>query len=110
MKVPSEAELAAALTILEGNCYKRILPGDCVEYLVRADHSLIDNPYNIALATNKTITLWVKKSILDGRNWERRAAYYRFFFQTAKVSVYPQFVPISDLYSSLVSAVQEVVQ
>lgn len=59
---------------------------------MRADGSAIDNPYSAALVMNVTITRWVKKCILAGRTWGERAAQYRFFFRTAKVSFSSPFV------------------
>jgi hypothetical protein len=84
-------QLAVALTILEGQQFLSILPGQCVAYIRRksdldavpfADFSALDTAHE----TNRNITRWVKKSILQCNQIDDRVKRIKFMCQTATVS------------------------
>jgi son of sevenless len=116
-KVPAEdpKHLAIALTILEGDRYKRILPGECVAYLrrqfdqteldstqrpafkakhwVRPDLSSIrrrrlinfQNNVDELRRTNNKIIFWVKDSVLRPNDVDTRIDRLRYFLLAAEV-------------------------
>lgn len=91
--VPQNAyELAVALTVMEGDRFKAILPGECVAYIRRrpenefVESTDVQNSVDVALTTNKRITAWVKKSVLYCEDLEERIARLKFMCNTAAVS------------------------
>jgi son of sevenless-like protein len=90
--VPSNAyQLAVALTTLEGNKFSAIFPGECVAYLRNRWDMETAGPYDnpaaleAALATNKRISNWVKKSVLVCDHVEDRIDRLKFMCNTANV-------------------------
>ncbi|KAG5652947.1 hypothetical protein H0H81_002955 [Sphagnurus paluster] len=72
-------DLAIALTLLEGDKYRAILPTDYIAHL--RNHR--PNNVEAAYMTNNKIVLWVKQSILHYDGIESRAQVLKFFVNTA---------------------------
>lgn len=86
-KIPRTSELlprdlAIALTLLEGDKYKCILPTDYIAHLRRQRRS---NHVEAAYLTNNKIVLWVKQSVLHYDAIESRVQVLKFFINTAQV-------------------------
>ena len=79
-------DLAIALTLLEGDKYKVILPTDYIGHLEKQDR-----PNNVAAAcqTNNRIVLWVKQSVLHYDAIDSRAQVLKFFVNTGLVCQKP---------------------
>jgi len=76
-------ELAIALSLLEGDKYKVLVPFDYLAYLKKAaGHNNIEGTYT----TNKEIILWVKDSVLRHDTVEKRVDVINYFINTAQVS------------------------
>ncbi|KAF8061461.1 hypothetical protein FPV67DRAFT_1509075 [Lyophyllum atratum] len=73
-------DLAIALTLLEGDKYKAILPTDYIAHL-RKQHR--PNNVEAACLTNNKIVLWVKQSVLHYDAIGLRAQVLKFFVNTA---------------------------
>lgn len=76
-------DLAIALSILEGDQYKILVPSDYIAHLRR--HSGY-NSVQGAYTTNNRILFWVKDSILHYDRVDQRADVLKFFIHTAQVS------------------------
>ncbi|KAG6909446.1 hypothetical protein DXG01_000431 [Tephrocybe rancida] len=76
----SPTDIAIALTLLEGDKYKAILPIDYIAHLTRKRRSNVE----AACLTNTTIVLWVKQSVLNYDTIRKRAKALGFFVNTAK--------------------------
>lgn len=76
-------DLAIALTLLEGDKYKAIVPCDYIAHLRR--HSGF-NSVEVACSVNNKIVLWVKQSVLHYDTAELRTQVLKFFLNTAQVS------------------------
>ena len=83
--------LALALTILEGDKYKAILPYD---YLANQCHRPGFNRVDDAAFTNNQIIEWVKRSLLHWEALQQRADMVKFYLSTAQVNIL-LFVPIT---------------
>ncbi|KAJ7489946.1 ras guanine nucleotide exchange factor domain-containing protein [Mycena galericulata] len=84
-KIPRTADilprdLAIALTLLEGDKYRSILPADYLSHLRKLDGS---NNVDAARLANNRVVLWVKKSVLTPSRVETRAEVFKFFVNTA---------------------------
>ena len=75
--------LAIALTLLEGDKYKAIVPSDYIAHLRKHPGS---NAVKVACSVNNTIVLWVKQSVLHYDTAQSRAQRLEFFLNTAQVS------------------------
>lgn len=75
-------DLAIALTLLEGDKYKAIVPSDYIAHLRR--HSGF-NSVEVACSVNNKIILWVKQSVLHYETAELRTSVLKFFLNTAHV-------------------------
>jgi len=75
-------DLAIALTLLEGDKYKAIVPSDYIAHLRR--HSGFNSVEAACLVNNK-IVLWVKRSVLHYDTAELRTQVLKFFLNTAQV-------------------------
>jgi son of sevenless-like protein len=76
-------ELAIALTLLEGDKYKVLVPFDYIAHLrKRVGHNNIEGAY----ATNDKIIFWVKDSLLHYDTVKKRANALDFFINTAQAS------------------------
>jgi len=75
-------DLAIALTLLEGDKYKAIVPSDYIAHLRR--HSGF-NSVEAACSVNNKIVLWVKQSVLHYDKAELRTQVLKFFLNTAQV-------------------------
>ena len=74
--------LAIALTLLEGDRYRQIMPCD---YLAnQCGHSGYNN-VDAACSVNHKIILWIKQSLLHYDALQSRAAVLKFFINTANV-------------------------
>ncbi|KAG6833188.1 hypothetical protein H0H87_010250 [Tephrocybe sp. NHM501043] len=73
-------DLAIALSLLEGDKYKAILPTDYFAHLSRQPRP---NNVEAAYLTNNKIVLWVKQSVLHYNTIEERARVLKFFVNTA---------------------------
>ncbi|KDR73425.1 hypothetical protein GALMADRAFT_124495 [Galerina marginata CBS 339.88] len=97
-------DLAIALTLLEGDKYKALVPSDYIAHLRR--HPGYNNVEG-AYTTNNKIILWVKDSILHDDSAENRAAVLKFFIHTAmecrKLRNFSSLVAIATaLHSSVI--------
>jgi hypothetical protein len=88
-KGPTPKELAFALTALEAERYRNILPS---EYIAFASKQLDSSPnLSVAIDLNKRINYWVQSSILDLdfggdlSGLEKRSEVKQFFVRTANV-------------------------
>ncbi|KAG6853700.1 hypothetical protein C0991_002235 [Blastosporella zonata] len=72
-------DLAIALTLLEGDRYKAILPTDYIAHL----SGLRANNVDVACLTNNKIVLWVKQYVLHYDSIEKRMQVVQFFVNTA---------------------------
>jgi len=77
-------QLAMALTVLEGERYRTLFPADYIRHLVQSS-SL--NNVTAAANTHNQILLWVKMSVLMPTQYKVRAEVFKFFINTALVSV-----------------------
>jgi son of sevenless-like protein len=75
--------LAIALTLLEGDKYKAIVPFDYIAHLGEHPGS---NGVKVACSVNNKIVLWVKQSVLHYDTAQSRAQRLEFFLNTAQVS------------------------
>ena len=75
--------LAIALTLLEGDKYKAIVPSDYVAHFGKHSGS---NGVKVACSVNNKIILWVKQSVLLYETAQSRAQRIEFFLNTAQVS------------------------
>ncbi|CAA7267623.1 unnamed protein product [Cyclocybe aegerita] len=73
-------DLAIALTLLEGDKYKALLPSDYIAHL--GQHQGYNN-VKAAYTTNNKIIAWVKDSVLHYDSVEKRADVLKFFINTA---------------------------
>lgn len=73
-------DLAIALTLLEGDKYKAIVPCDYIAHLRR--HAGF-NSVEVACSVNNKIVLWVKQSVLHYDTAELRTQVLKFFLNTA---------------------------
>ncbi|KAH9483782.1 Serine/threonine-protein kinase STY17 [Psilocybe cubensis] len=73
-------DLAIALTLLEGDKYKVLVPSDYIAQLRR--HPGYNNVEGV-YTTNNKIILWVKDSILHFETAQDRASVLKFFIHTA---------------------------
>jgi son of sevenless-like protein len=74
-------ELAIALSLLEGDKYKVLVPFDYLAYLKKpAGHNNIEGMHT----TNNEIILWVKDSVLHHDTVEKRADDLNYFINTAQ--------------------------
>ncbi|KAG6909463.1 hypothetical protein DXG01_000448 [Tephrocybe rancida] len=73
-------DLAVALTLLEGDRYRAILPTDYIAHLSKQPRS---NNVQAAYLTNNKIVLWVKQSLLHYDTIDARAQVLKFFVNTA---------------------------
>ncbi|KAF8163016.1 ras guanine nucleotide exchange factor domain-containing protein [Crassisporium funariophilum] len=74
-------DLAVALTLLEGDKYKALVPSDYIAHLRRhPGYNNIEGAYT----TNNKIISWVKDSILHYDAVEHRADVLKFFIHTAQ--------------------------
>ncbi|KAJ3507608.1 hypothetical protein NLJ89_g6206 [Agrocybe chaxingu] len=73
-------DLAIALTLLEGDKYKALLPSDYIAHL--GQHQGYNN-VKAAYTTNNKIITWVKDSVLHYDSVEKRADVLKFFINTA---------------------------
>jgi hypothetical protein len=80
----SPRKLAIALTILEGEKYRRIRAAECVAYFCEP-HS-VSNTLTEALNLNENITNWVKWYILRHDHHKKRASVKRLFVDIAQVN------------------------
>ena len=76
-------QLAIALTLLEGDKYKAIVPSDYITHLGKHPGS---NGVKVACSVNNKIVLWVKQSVLHYDTAQSRARRLEFFLNTAQVS------------------------
>lgn len=76
-------DLAIALTLLEGDKYKVLVPSDYIAHLRR--HPGYNNVQG-AYTVNNKIVFWVKDSILHYDRVDQRADVLKFFIHTAQVS------------------------
>jgi son of sevenless-like protein len=74
--------LAIALTLLEGDKYKAIVPSDYTALLGKHPGS---NGVKVACSVNNKIVLWVKQSVLHCDTAQSRAQCLEFFLNTAQV-------------------------
>jgi hypothetical protein len=77
-------DLAIALTLLEGDKYKSILP---IDYIAHLRQHPGPNNVESACAVNNKIGYWVKKSILHYNQPEKRGKVLKFFVNTAQVNL-----------------------
>ncbi|KDR72786.1 hypothetical protein GALMADRAFT_212816 [Galerina marginata CBS 339.88] len=97
-------DLAIALSLLEGDKYKPLVPSDYIGHLRRhPGYNNIEGAYT----TNIKIILWVKVSILHHDSAENRAAVLKFFIHTAmecrKLRNFSSLVAIATaLHSSVI--------
>lgn len=77
-------DLAVALTILEGEKYKAIMPCDYLAYLRPEQIHGYHNPVEIARVVNNHIIQWVKQSILHYDEVLPRADVIKFYVHTAQ--------------------------
>ena len=75
--------LAIALTILEGDKFKQIMPSD---YLANQVGIPGFNAVDLAIRLNNKIIQWVKNMLLYYDAVKHRATVLKFFINTAKVS------------------------
>jgi len=75
--------LAIALTLLEGDKYKAIVPSDYIAHFGKHPGS---NGVKVACSVNNKIVLWVKQSVLQYDTAHSRAQRIEFFLNTAQVS------------------------
>lgn len=73
--------LAIALTLLEGDKYKAIVPSDYIAHLRKHPGS---NSVKVACLVNNKIVLWVKQSVLHYDTAKLRAQRLEFFLNTAQ--------------------------
>jgi len=73
--------LAIALTLLEGDKYKAIVPSDYTALLGKHPGS---NGVKVACSVNNKIVLWVKQSVLHCDTAQSRAQCLEFFLNTAQ--------------------------
>ncbi|KAG5645835.1 hypothetical protein DXG03_005176 [Asterophora parasitica] len=73
-------DLAIALTLLEGDKYKAILPTDYIAHLRKQNRP---NNVEAAYQINNKIVLWVKQSVLHYDSIASRAQVLKFFVNTA---------------------------
>ncbi|RDB23999.1 Serine/threonine-protein kinase STY17 [Hypsizygus marmoreus] len=73
-------DLAIALTLLEGDKYKAILPTDYIAHLRK---QVRPNNVEAAYLANNKIVLWVKQSVLHYDAIDSRAQVLKFFVNTA---------------------------
>jgi len=76
-------QLAIALTLLEGDKYKAIVPSDYIAHFGKHPGS---NGVKVACSVNNKIVLWVKQSVLQYDTAQSRAQRIGFFLNTAQVS------------------------
>lgn len=86
-RIPRTAEmlprdLAIAMTLLEGDKYKNILPTD---YIAHLNKQARPNNVEAAYLVNNKIVLWVKQSVLHYDTIDSRAQVLKFFVNTALV-------------------------
>jgi hypothetical protein len=84
-------ELAVALTIVEGERFASVLPGQIVAYLVRQPAPAADNDRSAlddALETYALVTRWVKRSVLRCDDLKSRVVRIEFMIAAAQVSVF----------------------
>jgi hypothetical protein len=84
-------ELAVALTIVEGEHFASVLPGQIVAYLVRQPAPAADNDRSAlddALETHALVRRWVKRSVLRCDDLESRVLRIEFMIAAAQVSVF----------------------
>lgn len=74
--------LAIALTLLEGDRYRQIMPCD---YLANQCGRPGYNNVDAACSVNNKIILWIKQSLLHYDALQSRAAVLKFFINTANV-------------------------
>ncbi|KAJ6546433.1 ras guanine nucleotide exchange factor domain-containing protein [Mycena vulgaris] len=84
-KIPRTADilprdLAIALTLLEGEKYRLILPADYIRHLRKMEGP---NKVDAAGVENNRVILWVKKSVLTPSRVETRAEVLKFFVNAA---------------------------
>ena len=75
-------DLAIALSLLEGDQYKMLVPSDYIAHLRR--HPGYNNVRG-AYTTNNRIVYWVKESILHYDRVDQRVDVLKFFIHTAQV-------------------------
>jgi len=75
--------LAIALTLLEGDKYKAIVPSDYIAHFGKHSGS---NGVKVACSVNNKIILWVQQSVLHYDTAQSRAQRIGFFLNTAQVS------------------------
>jgi len=74
--------LAIALTLLEGDKYKAIVPSDYIAHFGKHPGS---NGVKVACSVNNNIILWVKQSVLHYDTAKLRAQRVQYFLNTAQV-------------------------
>jgi son of sevenless-like protein len=77
--------LALALTLLEGDKYKAILPCD---YLANQCRRSGFNGVDDAASTNNRIIEWIKQSLLHWDALQQRAGVVKFYLSTAQVNIF----------------------
>ena len=77
--------LALALTLLEGDKYKAILPCD---YLANQCGRPGFNRVDDAASTNNQIIQWIKQSLLHWDALQQRAGVLKFYISTAQVNFF----------------------
>jgi son of sevenless-like protein len=76
-------ELAIALSLLEGDIYKVLVPFDYIAHLRKySGHNKVEGAYT----TNNKVIFWIKDSVLHYDTAEKRANVLNFFINTALVS------------------------
>lgn len=86
-------DLAIALTLLEGDRYKAILPTDYIAHLKKQARP---NNVEAAYLANNKIVLWVKQSVLHYDTIDSRAQVLKFFVNTALVGLATKFTTLSN--------------
>lgn len=76
--------LATALTLMEGDKYRAILPADYIIYLRRETGNRVE----AAKKVNKAIQLWVQHTIIRTPRLDERTRTLVFFVNTGQVSLY----------------------
>jgi son of sevenless len=74
--------LAGALTVLESERYSKIMPSDCIAWLVGARE---DNPISTFIADNDKLSYWVTESILKPDEQSKRFENRKYFLWVAEV-------------------------
>lgn len=77
------AGLAIALTLLEGDKYKAIMPCD---YIANQCGRPGFDKVAEAVSTNNQIIQWTKQSLLHYDGFQQRAGVLKFYINTAQVS------------------------